>query len=345
MIHNLLITGAAGYIGGSVLADFVGRSSDSAIGKANISAIVRREEQIERLQKLGITVICVDLLDEVAIHDIVQSHKIDTIVHLASSHDARIASFLIKALGRRGQDTSTETHFIHASGTTAFAPEAGWPLDITQDTSDIYRTEKKIASDNVIRLTDITVIEEGKANGVATYIVVIPSVYGTGSGEFHTLSIALPMFVRASVKDQRVCRYNKSGKPGAAHISDIVTFYGLLVEKILENKPVPKNENGYYFAVAHKILSQQLMQQIAERLYDLGLVTEPTTYLWPSDETAGASLGLPPQIAHLMGTHSTELVPVKPYELGWKPQWTEEKLFLNLGQEIRDIMELDSATT
>lgn len=66
---------------------------------------------------------------------------------------------------------------------------------------------------------------------------------------------------------------------------------------------MPKNKNGYFFAVAHKITSQQLMQQIAEHLYDLGLVTEPTTYLWPSDEAAGASLGLPPQIAHLMGTH------------------------------------------
>lgn len=75
------------------------------------------------------------------------------------------------------------------------------------------------------------------------------------------------------------------------------------MEKILQAEAIPNGENGYYFAVAHKLYCWDLMQRFAEQLHALGLVEEPKTQTWPSDEMAAVSLGVPPMIARIMGTH------------------------------------------
>jgi uncharacterized protein YbjT (DUF2867 family) len=66
MAHKILITGAAGFIGGSILADFLA-SNNPLFEKKNISAAVRSQEQAEALSKLGINVIRLDLGDEEAV--------------------------------------------------------------------------------------------------------------------------------------------------------------------------------------------------------------------------------------------------------------------------------------
>lgn len=38
---------------------------------------------------------------------------------------------------------------------------------------------------------------------------------------------------------------------------------------------------------------------------------------------------------------STNLTPVKTYEIGWKPVSTEEMLLASIGQEVQDVLEED----
>ncbi|KAH6986376.1 hypothetical protein BKA56DRAFT_670540 [Ilyonectria sp. MPI-CAGE-AT-0026] len=341
MNRNLLITSAAGYIGGSILADFISRTS-GLIKTANISAAVRSEAQAETVAKLGVNVVCVDLTDEAAVNEVVLRNEIDIILHTASSHDPKIVSYLIKALGQRRKATGTKTYFVHTSGTTAFAPEAGWPSEEMKDTDAVFETEKQLAANNPIRLTDVQVIEEGKTQGVTTLVVVTPAVYGRGTGECKKMSIAFPTFIRASIRNKAVHQFDKNGNPAAVHISDLTAFYGLLMEKIFQGEAIPNGENGYYFAVAHKLYCWDLMQRFAEQLHALGLVEEPKTQTWPSDEMAAASLGVPPMIARIMGTHCTPLIPVNAYQVGWQPRWNEKMLLDSVDQEIQDVLEADN---
>ncbi|KAK7409299.1 hypothetical protein QQX98_008539 [Neonectria punicea] len=365
MPQNLLITGAAGYIGGSILSDFINRAT-GPIKSANIIAAVRSEEQVEILAKLGTNVVQLDVADERATKEAVLRNEIDIILHTARSHDPQIVSNLIQALGERRKETGNETYFIHTSGTTAFAPEAGWPSVAMKDTDPIFEIERQISASYPIRLTDITVTEEGKAHGVTTFIVVVPAVYGRGTGECNKLSIAFPIFIRASIKNQLVYRFDKNGIPAAIHISDLTAFYGLLTEQILLKEIIPNGEKGYYFAVAHRMSSWVFMQRLAERMHALGLVTETNPRTWPSDEMAAESLGVPLQIVRIMGTHkyrstfltgvdvpngewrtnerrSTELVPVNAYRLGWQPRWSETMLLDSVDDEIRSVQETDKA--
>lgn len=63
MAPKLLITGAAGYIGGSVLAALAS-NNDSKVEKQDITAVVRSDEQVKALSKLGVKVLKLDLNDE-----------------------------------------------------------------------------------------------------------------------------------------------------------------------------------------------------------------------------------------------------------------------------------------
>ena len=90
-------------------------------------------------------------------------------LHIANSSDPVVASNLIGALGDLGKRTKRNTYLIHVrqadvastrprlthfqtSGTTAFAPEAGWPAGKMADTEDVYEAEKRIAANHSIRM-------------------------------------------------------------------------------------------------------------------------------------------------------------------------------------------------
>ncbi|KAI0149688.1 NAD(P)-binding protein [Hypoxylon sp. NC0597] len=341
MGRNILITGAAGYIGGSLLAEFLSRTSDP-IKSANISAAVRTEEQVRSLSKLGVNIIQVDLSDETAVNEAVLRNEIDIIVHTASSMNSRLASNLIKALGQRRKASGEETFFVHSSITTVFAEEGGWPYGEVRDTDPIFEKEKEIGGPHPVRETNILVTEQAKAHGVTSSIVAVPGVYGRGSGEWRRLSVSIPAFVRTSIAHKIVYKFDKDGSPPAVHISDLTAFYALLVEKILNNEPVPSGEKGYYFAFAHREPWWEVMQRLADALYARGLVAEPKVQVWPSYEMAAEVLGFPRQHIRAIGTSSGQLIPVNAYRLGWQPKWDQEKFLESMDDEVQAVLELDT---
>jgi hypothetical protein len=91
-------------------------------------------------------------------------------------------------------------------------------------------------------------------------------------------------------------------KPPAAHISDLVALYNLLLEKCLLKEPIPTGEHGYYFAMAHRAPWWEVMHRLAKALYTRGLVSEPEVYTWPSDAMAAEYLQLPELYIRAMGT-------------------------------------------
>jgi hypothetical protein len=100
--------------GGSLLTDFIKRTS-GPIKDSRIHAIVRSEEQAQRLAKLeGVNVIQTDLGDEARVREAVLRNEINIVVHIASSMATNLAENLLKALGKR-QKAGAQTYFIQAS--------------------------------------------------------------------------------------------------------------------------------------------------------------------------------------------------------------------------------------
>jgi hypothetical protein len=90
--------------------------------------------------------------------------------------------------------------------------------------------------------------------------------------------------------------------PAAVHISDLTSLYLLLLEKILRQEPVPSDENGYYFALAHRSPWWKVMDGLAKGLYSRGLVTEPEVQVWPSYDEAAETMGFPRLYMRAIGT-------------------------------------------
>lgn len=73
MTSNILVTGAAGYIGGTVLAALV--SNKSLVPTKNLFAAVRTEEQVQSLQPLGVNALNLNLLNEQAVIEAVLQNE------------------------------------------------------------------------------------------------------------------------------------------------------------------------------------------------------------------------------------------------------------------------------
>ncbi|RKL31720.1 hypothetical protein BFJ70_g9511 [Fusarium oxysporum] len=73
MSRNILITGAAGYIRGSIVANLLSKHPETT--KQQVFAAVRTDEQAKALSTLGINVLKLDLSDEQAVVNEISSQK------------------------------------------------------------------------------------------------------------------------------------------------------------------------------------------------------------------------------------------------------------------------------
>ncbi|KAJ0382175.1 hypothetical protein COL922a_013087 [Colletotrichum nupharicola] len=338
MSHNILITGAAVYIGGSVLADFLERTS-GPINKANIFAVVRTEEQAQKLHaaKLGVNVVQFDLANQQAVAEAIVENKIDLVIHTAGVIDHQPLSNLMKGLGELHVATDKDVYFVHTSVATLFTEDGGWSSGEVKDTDGLYEKEKGIGGPNHARLSNFLVMDQAEAFGVTPFIIPVPLVYGRGTGQGRKLSVNIPAMVRVSKRLRVVHKFDKD--------ADLVELYRLLTENILLGKPIPSGREGYYFATVHRVPWWDVMDRIAVAMHARGLVDEPTTKVWPIYDVAADTLGFPRLYIRAMGTSNGELVAVNGYKLGWQPKWTQEMFLESIDDEVQDVLELDTAQT
>jgi hypothetical protein len=111
--------------------------------------------------------------------------------------------------------------------------------------------------------------------------------------------------------------------------------------KLLQNESIPNGEKGHYFAFNHRCPYPQMLDGIAAALYSRGLVDTPEVKIWPSDEMAAKSLCLPQTYIHAMCASTGEPVPVNGFELGWQPEWNEERFVAIIDDEVQAALDLD----
>ncbi|KAF2794396.1 NAD(P)-binding protein [Melanomma pulvis-pyrius CBS 109.77] len=338
MSPKVLITGAAGYIGGSILADFLSHC-DTLFKKENISAAVRSEKQAEAISKLGINVFQLDLSDESAVVESLLRHDISIVIQCTTCINPAPALNLITALGKRREANGGETYFVHTSGLSAFFASCGWPHGEIKDTDSVFDLEKEAADSFPVRQTDVAIIEHAQSREVTSFLVFPTLVYGRGKGEWNKLSVQLPAYVRASISDKVVHKFADNTRVSAIHISDLTAFYRQLVKKILRKETLPSGKEGYYFALAHDFNWLEALDQMAVSLKSRGLLDSSKTQIWPSDEVAGASLKFPAQYVQALWNSGAKAIAENKHKLGWVPAWDEKKFLESMDEEIQDVLE------
>lgn len=128
MPHSILITGASGYLGGSLLAQL---SRTNLPPHQKLYALVRSEEQAEAVKQYGAEPLFLDFKDHDGVVDSIVNAKISIIYFLIDAGRPVLQIPMIKALSEVKKQTGQDVHFLHTSGAKLLSQHVGFPTDRT----------------------------------------------------------------------------------------------------------------------------------------------------------------------------------------------------------------------
>jgi len=212
---RIFITGASGYIGGSIAAALIARGDD-------VHGLTRSPERAKDLEQRRITPVVGELRD----WDLLtaQARSADAVINTADADDPYAASALLAALRGTGKS------LLHTSGTSIVGDmAAGSPSDFvhTEDShlSGEPRFEKagRVAIDRAVLAA--------ASDGVRAIVLCPPMIYGIGTG-LHRDSVQIPGLVRVSrLFGAGVYIGRGENRWANVHIEDLVQLYLLALDQ------------------------------------------------------------------------------------------------------------------
>ncbi|RBA23496.1 NAD-dependent epimerase/dehydratase family protein [Herminiimonas fonticola] len=286
---NVFITGAAGYIGGSVAARLL---KEGYV----VRGLVRMQEQADRVRQLGIDPVIGTLEDK----DILarEAKQADAVINAASSDHLASVETMLNAL------EGSNKAFVHTSGSSVIGDDARgeWKSDkvFAEDTPVTIVPEK------AARAALDKLIIDAAQRGVRSVILCNTMIYGTGLGVSPN-SVQIPPLVMQAQKSG-IARYVGQGVNvwSNVHIKDVVELYLLA----LKNAPA----GSFYFVENGEASYADIVAAIAKRL-KLGAPQS-----WPVDE-AIKEWGFGHAV-YSFGSNSRVTAAKARKELAWEPTHT-----------------------
>jgi len=281
---KVFVTGAAGFIGGSIAAGLV-KAGHEVVG------LVRKPEQIAELQKIGVTGVIGSLDDRDLL--IAQARSADAVINAASSDNRAAVEAFIDGLAGSGKV------FLHTSGSSIVGDASGG-----LGTDRIYYEDQlpEPTPDKAARVAIDNLVLAAAGKGVRSAVLCNTLIYGHGA--LPRDSVQLPRLLKQARKSGIVRHVG----PGLniwsnVHIDDVVDLYLLALEK---------TEAGAFYFVESGEASFRDMAAAMARALDLG---EPQD--WPLEQAKEewgyemASYGLGSN-SRVRGKRARE-------QLGWQP--------------------------
>jgi len=281
---HVFITGASGYIGGSVAAALV------AQGHA-VSGLARSEETARALREHGIAPVRGTLDDAAVLADAAKAA--DVTIGAASAEHRGAAEAIVKALAGSGKT------YLHTSGSSIVGTRAAGELreevfdEDTPFTPSPFR-RARVAIDNMVRA----------APGMRGIVIAPSLIYGRGRG-IHADSIQVPWLI-ALAKKAGVARHIGSGdnRWSNVHIDDLVALYLLAIGKA--------PAGAFYFAENGENSMREVCEAISRMLGQGGRTQSMTVEEAAPEWGEGAA-------NDTMGSNSRVRATRARTELGWRP--------------------------
>lgn len=337
MIANhprILLTGATGYIGGTVLTHLL-NSQSRTLRDATITCLVRGEARAVTLStaygKRVRPVVYQDLDDLETTSAIAAEH--DLVINTTLGFHLASAQALLRGLAQRQIATGRNVYMIHTSGVSNLGdmPISGTlvedrEFDDGRDDIYTYEKEREIKLSYPQRSTEISVVDAGITLGVQTLVIMSPTIYGVGTGLFNTTSVQIPTYIRSALDHGcAVMVGDGQGVWDHVHVEDLAELYGVVAREMLEKegRNLPKGKNAIIFSGNGRHSWADIAQGVANALYEAGKLpdrqvesiglTEATnilsSYLEQVDE-ATVEVGL---------ASNSRTVSTVARGLGWKP--------------------------
>lgn len=296
---NVFITGATGFIGGSVAVRLIEAGH-------HVTGLVRDPSRAQALVELGISPV-VGTLDDSALLT-AQAARADAVINAASSDHAGAVRAILAGLA------GSNKPFLHTSGSSLIGDDVqGNVLSdrvFDEDTPFVVEAGKQARYD-----IDLMVMAAHE-QGVRGVVLCNTMIYGTGRG-VHTESVQIPPLIAQARKSGIVRVVGKGvNRWSNVHIDDVADLYVLA----LDHAPA----GAFYFVENGEASYAEIGQAIANRL-GLGAVQS-----WPLEDAIkewGSG-----HARYSFGSNSRVRALRARRELGWSPthrsvtEWIEHDM-------------------
>ncbi|KAH9480255.1 Oxidase ucsJ [Psilocybe cubensis] len=355
---NILITGATGYVGGSVLDRLLKHPEASSF---KISAIVRSEEKGRKIENLGVESIIGSyeaddlsfLTDAASRADVVfaivsggyvlciQLHR-SSIPHKANSDHLPSARAILHGMKRKFKQSGKAPVLIHTSGTAIVMDDSRGLTSEHMIFSDLDVEKLNLLPETALhRNVDIPLIEADKEGFVKVYLITPGTIFGVPTGQLvdlglqNTHSMQIPFIVKPSITRKQGGYIGKGLNTWSAiSHEEVVDLYIILFDAI-RNSPdnVAHGTEGYYFAENFEYSGIELARATSEALVELGIgsSSEPSAF---TQEELDTFFG---PIWPLLATNSYAKGD-RSRALGWKPKCTKKEFLENVKFETKQLL-------
>ncbi|WP_233850369.1 NAD-dependent epimerase/dehydratase family protein [Paraburkholderia sp. HD33-4] len=286
---KIFITGASGFIGGSVAAHL-------ARAGHQVRGLIRKPEHSAELQRLGIEPVPGTLDDRALL--IAEAQAADAVINAASSDHEGAVRALIDGLAGSGKV------FLHTSGSSIVGDASGGEAGEAR----IYHEDAlpTPTADKAARVAIDQLVLDAAQRGVRSAVLCNTLIYGHGAVA-GSASVQLPRLVRQAQKSGVVRHVGSGGNIWSnVHIDDVAELYRLALDKT--------PAGTFYFVESGEASFRDMSAAIA-RAMKLG-----TPQDWPLEEAKQewgyemASYGLGSN-SRVRGERARKL-------LGWQPRRT-----------------------
>ncbi|KAF8907377.1 NAD-binding protein [Gymnopilus junonius] len=333
---NILMTGVTGFIGGSVLKNFLNHPDFSSF---NITVLVRSPEKADKLKKLGVNPVLGSHDEEKVMVDVAAEN--DVVIAMADADNFKAAQAVLKGLKKRYEKTKTVPILIHTSGTGVLADNAEGhsSTETIYDDSNPDQIES-LPDSRPHRNVDLEILRADKEGYVRTHIVLPSTIWGFATGVLadqgiqNRFSIQVPQLIRASLNRRR------GGMVGEGRniwpdvdVNDVAELYVVLFNAIRagNNPAIGHGRDGFYFGENGEHTLYEVGKAISVALVQLGLseYSEPSTF---TKEEINEYL----EGSTYLGSNS-RCRGRRSRAIGWKPTKTKEDFLASIKPEVEVI--------
>lgn len=337
---NIFVTGATGYIGGSILWRLV-HHKDAGIFK--IKALIRDAAKAKRFAaEYGIEPV-IGSLQEIAKLEH-HASEADYVITTADVVDYDACKAILKGMKKRNKLTGKVPVLIQTSGTGVLDDDAAGMYASTKVFDDTKIEEiEALPLTQPHRLVDSQIVEADKEGYAKTYLIFPSTVYGiakngfTDKGLQNPYSIQVPYLIRAGLDRGQggVVGLGKNMWPNV-HIDDQADLYIRVFDQSRGDGNAPHGREGFYFAENGEHVLYDVCKRISEVLFSLGKSKspEPTTF---KREECLKYFGDGPD---WFGSNSRCLAS-RSRAIGWAPKYTTADLLASIRPEVEAVIRSD----
>lgn len=288
---KILLAGATGYVGGTVL-DHLIKSEEPSLKGLTFDLLVRREDAAKKLsQTYGDRVkpiLWPGFSDIPFVTNIAANY--DVIINTGTGFVADGAKALVDGLSRRVKPGARVPWILHLSGCSNLAdrpltqtayPERDWD-DVDRDRVLEFLQKEDARDPYPQRTTEIAVLTSAEETGVQAVSLNSPCIFGTGTGLFNQQGFIHPLFMRYVIQHGYGFKLTDTASFDWVHVEDLADAYVLLVRAILEREDgavgfIPSGKKGIMSSAVGHVLQTEMMDLCLDACFEDGILPREDT--------------------------------------------------------------------